>query len=854
MSICEHQGMGIVNSTLRRLVLIGVACLIVSPAAVAQQKTYNDTRKPELFYQLMSGLTPSNANPYFETLGEAWSMFRAFQSNACASSPYPEVSSCGSFTGLRQCGIGAPDNVSYFFWGVADRWCHDWSYSDRARNTYSGTTSVIYAYWKCPDGYTLSAWYVVSGTGQAGDPRRYNAYCSKPVPEVPCNQCGKGNPIYPSIGTKRQFESDYDPGTGSLSFRRTYDSSYGTFRSEFDVDFQQPTPWAVSTNQCIASLVTLQNPSVASDKKLLSRCFPATNFPGTKAAFLGPDRARKEFTFSAGVWSPSANYVKDRLASIVSGGATSWLLSRRDEGEILLFDAAGRLIRRQGIDGRGVSLTYSPTTGYLSAVTDDFGRTITVNNSDLNGRSRLDSIVDPEGSITGYAYNAVQQMIGVTHADLATKGYVWDEAALSTGTNRGLNRLTGIVDEIGVRYATFGYLNGAAIRTEHIGGVDKYSVNDSRSAGTGTLVVTYPSGAAYSSTYALVNGFSRETAFSQPAGSGSAAASGSKTYDANGNLASANDLNGNRNCYANDLTTNLESSRVEGLAAAVACSTVTANGATLPSGSRKTSRRWHPDWKLETARAEPGKLTAYVYNGQPDPFNSNALASCAPSTALLPDGKPIVVLCKKVEQATTDADGRLGFGASLQGGVANRQSSYTYNQLGQVLTIKGPRTDVDDTTTFVYYSDTTADHTAGDLSQVTNALGASTQFTRYNKRGQALRAVDANGVVTDYDYDARARLKSVSVGGQTTSYDYHPTGLLRRVTQPDATSYIEYGYDQAHRLINVTDNLGNRIDYTLDSAGNRVAERVSGLDAATTRQLSRAVDALGRVQQVTGRE
>jgi hypothetical protein len=39
------------------------------------------------------------------------------------------------------------------------------------------------------------------------------------------------------------------------------------------------------------------------------------------------------------------------------------------------------------------------------------------------------------------------------------------------------------------------------------------------------------------------------------------------------------------------------------------------------------------------------------------------IASCAPADALLPDGKPIAVLCKRVEQSTTDASGAAGLSA-----------------------------------------------------------------------------------------------------------------------------------------------------------------------------------------------
>ena len=47
---------------------------------------------------------------------------------------------------------------------------------------------------------------------------------------------------------------------------------------------------------------------------------------------------------------------------------------------------------------------------------------------------------------------------------------------------------------------------------------------------------------------------------------------------------------------------------------------------------------------------------------------------------------------------------------------------------------------------------------------------------------------------------------------------------------------------------------GNRIDYTLDNAGLRIAEQVKDPTGALKRQLTRIPDALGRVQQTIGRE
>jgi YD repeat-containing protein len=259
--------------------------------------------------------------------------------------------------------------------------------------------------------------------------------------------------------------------------------------------------------------------------------------------------------------------------------------------------------------------------------------------------------------------------------------------------------------------------------------------------------------------------------------------------------------------------------------------------------------------------AEPGRITTSIYNGQPDPFSGGALASCAPITAQLPDGKPVAVLCKQIEQATTDTDGHLGFSAALQSGVASRQTSWTYNQYGQVLTEDGPRTDVSDVTTYTYYTDTSftgeggaaEGHFMGDLQSVTDAVGRVTQYSKYNKHGQVLESTDPNGVVTTNTYDLRMRLLSTTLAGQTTSYSYDPVGQLRKITLPNA-SWVSYDYDGAHRQIAVFDNKGNRTDYVLDNAGNRTGENTKDPNGALKRQLTRSIDALGRVQQTAGRE
>jgi YD repeat-containing protein len=214
------------------------------------------------------------------------------------------------------------------------------------------------------------------------------------------------------------------------------------------------------------------------------------------------------------------------------------------------------------------------------------------------------------------------------------------------------------------------------------------------------------------------------------------------------------------------------------------------------------------------------------------------------------DGKPTAVLCKQVTRTTTDADGHLGFDAPLQPGSIDTVRTWTYDADGRMLTANDADTD---TTTFAYHAETNDDHQRGDLKSITTSLGKVTTFDRYNRYGQVLQSTDPSGVVTVNTYDLRQRLLTNTVGGETTTYAYDEAGQLKKVSFDNGT-WVGFDYDDAHRQVAAYDNKANRIDYVLDNAGNKTDERVKDPAGALKRGLARAMDALGRAQQSTGRE
>ena len=183
----------------------------------------------------------------------------------------------------------------------------------------------------------------------------------------------------------------------------------------------------------------------------------------------------------------------------------------------------------------------------------------------------------------------------------------------------------------------------------------------------------------------------------------------------------------------------------------------------------------------------------------------------------------------------------------------SRTWTYTYYNSGldgQVHTLKGPRTDLNSTTTYTYYTCTSGSQ-CGQIQTVTDAVGNVTTLNTYNAYGQPLTITDPNGVVTTLTYDARERITSRQVGTETTAFSYYPTGLLNTVTLPDSST-LTYTYDDAHRLTQIADGAGNSMRYTLDALGNRTAESAYDPSSTLDRTLSRVYNSLSELYQLVG--
>jgi RHS repeat-associated protein len=189
----------------------------------------------------------------------------------------------------------------------------------------------------------------------------------------------------------------------------------------------------------------------------------------------------------------------------------------------------------------------------------------------------------------------------------------------------------------------------------------------------------------------------------------------------------------------------------------------------------------------------------------------------------------------------------------------------------------GPRTDVADTTSFVYYpmDASVSPLLRGRLAATKNAAGHIVRFEGYDVFGNVLRSVDPNGVATEMTYDALGRLATSTIKGipgcntsndplcgtdLTSTFTYAPAaGPLQNQVQPGGGTTV-YTYDSRGRVQTVSrgpsaTDLRERIETAYDSlTGRKSVEQTLAFKQGSwveQRRESYAYNNLGELTTVT---
>ncbi|MBN1378392.1 MAG: RHS domain-containing protein, partial [Gammaproteobacteria bacterium] len=589
------------------------------------------------------------------------------------------------------------------------------------------------------------------------------------------NECPNevGNPMDFTNGIKYQTEVDYrSSGPHPLTVERVYSSRIVGYAGT-----------SVNKNWRFNFELHLDATQSLSDNRIV---------------LIRPDQSVLFFSKdSGGNWVADSDTRLQITGVTASGGQTGWQITDRYD-TVERYDITGQLQSIQYKDGYTQNYTYQDT---ILTISDSFNRTLTV---EFDADGVVQSFTDPAGQLYTYEYNSNGLLQSVVFPD--------DTPSDDTDNPQRIYHyeyltyrqfLTGITDERGVRYVTWQYSQTKAIVSKNPDDVNKARVTYNSSTQS---TVTNALGKETTYYYQDLNGTQKVVNVEGQPSSNCAGANKSYTYDANGNIDTKTDWNGNITDY-NHNARGLIESKIEAVGT---------------DEARTTTTQWHATLHLPTQIIEPGKTTTYVYDDANG--TGNLLSQTETDTTVTPN--------------------------------VSRTTAYTYNSHGQVLTVDGPRTDVTDITVYTYDSN-------GNRNTVTNALNQVTQLPDYDAHGNVLTIIDSNNVRTELTYDARQRLLTRTVAATTadaatTTFDYDPVGNLTRITQSTG-AYLDYSYDDANRLTAIEDNLGNRIVYTLDNAGNRTAQQTyNSSDVLVQTQtvvfdeLSRMINQIGAASQTTG--
>jgi RHS repeat-associated protein len=490
-------------------------------------------------------------------------------------------------------------------------------------------------------------------------------------------------------------------------------------------------------------------------------------------------------------------------AKLIKNGDSTYSYETANKAK-LNFNAAGKIATYVHPSGAQANFTYSGTD--LTQVQNSLGRTLTFTN--VSGR--ITQVSDGTRTVK-YAYDGSGNLTTYTDATAKNTTFQYDQPGRMTKvfypSNPSIAFVTNVYDTLG-RVQTQTNANGklssyyfAGSRSEEVapGNISKVFYLDA----LGKVVKSIsPLGRTITNTY---DGQSRLMKSVLPEGN-------SVEYDYDDAPCLAQ-----KRCTHNVKAIRQVAKSGSGLA-------TLASGFTYESSFNKVASTTDPR----------GKVTTYTYTAQGNPLTVTSPADTAgvqPATtfgytAYTPSGYPSVYLQTSVTTKTSSTNtvvATTAYNAANKyvpqstvvdsgTGKLNLTTSFTYDGIGNLTQVNGPRTDVTDTASSLYDAERR-------VTQITDALGKVTQQA-YDADGHPIRSaaqIGAQWLVTCQSYTPSGKLLKAWGPGVTAAATTCPTAAA-------PTPVTDRVYDDLDRLIRATENL------TTVEGGNRVTETVYNAD------------------------
>jgi YD repeat-containing protein len=363
-----------------------------------------------------------------------------------------------------------------------------------------------------------------------------------------------GNPINIGAGNKYQEEEDFADPNGELRFKRHYNSRSGIWRHSYQ-----------------ASLLIRKEGLVLTFDDGYSVLF------SRKDGRLIPDA--------------------DDAGSLMQVG-DEWIYSTA-ANETFVFDRTGALTSIRQASGLHQKLSRKVETNgdMTTTVTDSRGHSLVFLES---ATGRLLSATTSSVQLA-YGYDTSERLNSVARrwpGHETSKRFVYEDTAHPS-------KVTGLIDERGVRYATWAYdAEGRATSSEHAGGTEKISLNY---GADGSVALTNALGHVTTFRYEVVQGMKRVAAVEGEPTLGCPASNSTYTYTPAGQVKTHTDGLGYVTVYEYDeLGREIKRTRGSGTPQA-----------------RVTATTWDGSSRRPATVTTPGRVTAYSYDSEGRQININ---------------------------------------------------------------------------------------------------------------------------------------------------------------------------------------------------------------------------------------
>ncbi|MFZ6876474.1 hypothetical protein ACO0LF_30850, partial [Undibacterium sp. Di27W] len=527
-----------------------------------------------------------------------------------------------------------------------------------------------------------------------------------------------------------------------------------------------------------------------------------------------------------------------------------WYLDSRNGDQTAITSVAGQVRGQVYINRVGDIRGHDYSEVNSDFMTFDYdGNVLTYNRSAVNGISttanvydksdRLTQSTDENGNVTTYAYDDANRLTSKTLAmaggQTLVTSYKYDAFGRQVEITDADNKVTKLV------YDHKGQLLQSIVDPDGLHLVTEYSYDE---AGKTLKVMQKGNGKDAS----LVQSYTYDALgrrISESSDDG-ITTSHKYAYDANNNVISVTDLNGNLTHYAYDsqnrqiisidaaggVTTTAYDpdgriSQLHRYAAAINTSGIAvaadkvALNALIPvaSANDQVSYRYYDnDGHLAVEVNALGDATSYAYDPEGHVVRTIQYATkvTAPPMAALSIATLPIAVQDKVESYAYEPTGRLGFKIAADGAV----TGYTYDKVGNLTA----------TTSYANLINVQSVALGARLDAVISLMSGKksvldrTERHAYDEANRLVYTVDAQGLVTQNIYEGLHLKQTVqyanAISIANSNYSTIKNAVNANVSKDKLTSYA---YDKAGHLLSVTDYQGKTESYTYNSLGQKAS-------------------------------